>query len=49
MPVFLPEDAMNRGAWWAAVHKVAKSQTGLKQISTYTAQHSVPYFEPDSE
>ena len=49
MPVFLPEDAMNRGAWWATVHKVAKSQTGLKQISTYTAQHSVPYFEPDSE
>ena len=29
-------NAMDRGAWWATVHKVAKSQTGLKQLSTYT-------------
>jgi len=28
---------MDRGAWWAAVHRVAKSQTLLKQLST--AQH----------
>ena len=27
---------MNRGAWWATVHKVAKSQTGLKQRSMHT-------------
>ena len=25
---------MDRGVWWATVHKVAKSQTGLKQLST---------------
>ena len=24
------ENPMDRGAWWAAVHGVAKSQTGLK-------------------
>ena len=27
------ENPMNRGAWWAAVHGVAKIQTGLKRIS----------------
>ena len=26
-PVFLPENSMDRGAWWAIVHEVAKSQT----------------------
>ena len=24
------EDPMDRGAWWATIHKVAKSQTQLK-------------------
>jgi len=28
-PVFLPGESMGRGAWWAAVHWVAKSQTQL--------------------
>ena len=23
------------GAWWATVHRVAKSQAGLKRLSTY--------------
>ena len=27
---------MDRGAWWAIVHRVAQSQTQLKQLSTYT-------------
>ena len=27
---------MDRGAWWATVHRVAKSQTRLKQLSMYT-------------
>ena len=31
---------MDRGAWWATVHKVAKSQTQLKQLSTH-ASHSI--------
>ena len=26
-PVFLLENSMNRGAWWATVHGVTKSQT----------------------
>ena len=26
---------MDRGAWWAAVHRVAKSQTPLKRFSTH--------------
>ena len=26
-PVFLPEESMDRGAWWATVRGVAKSQT----------------------
>ena len=26
------ENPVNRGAWWAVVHKVAKSQTQLKQL-----------------
>ena len=24
---------MDRGAWWAAVHRVTQSQTGLKRLS----------------
>ena len=27
---------MDRGAWWATVHRMAKSQTQLKQLSTQT-------------
>ena len=27
---------MDGGAWWAAVHRVAKSQTGLKRLNTHT-------------
>jgi len=28
------ENSMDRGAWWATVHGVAKSQTRLKRLST---------------
>ena len=31
-PVFLPENPMDRGALWAIVHRVAKSQTQLKLL-----------------
>ena len=34
IPVFLPEESIDRGAWWATVHRVAKSQTQLKQLKT---------------
>ena len=29
------ENPMDRGAWWATVHRVAKSQTWLKWLSTH--------------
>ena len=28
-----PENPMDKGAWWAAVHRVTKSWTQLKQLS----------------
>ena len=28
------ENPVDRGAWWAPVHKVTQSQTRLKQLST---------------
>ena len=30
------ENPMDRGAWWSTVHRVAKSQTRLKQLSIHT-------------
>ena len=32
------ENPMDRGAWQAIVHRVAKSRTQLKQISTHTCK-----------
>ena len=29
------ENPMDRGAWWATVHRVEKSQTQLKQLSMH--------------
>ena len=29
------ENPIDRGSWWATVHRVAKSQTQLKQLSTH--------------
>ena len=37
-PIFLLENSMDRGAWWATIHGVAKSRTGLKQLSTAHTQ-----------
>ena len=34
-PVFLPGESHERGAWQATVHRVQKSQTHLKQLSTH--------------
>ena len=34
------ENPMDRGAWWAAVHRIAQSQTWLKQLSTHTCIHA---------
>ena len=32
---FYLEKPVDRGAWWATVQRVAKSQTRLKQLSTH--------------
>ena len=32
------ENPMDRGAWWATVHRVAKSQTRLKQLGRHTQE-----------
>ena len=29
------ENSMDSGAWWATVHRAAKSQTQMKQLSTH--------------
>ena len=34
------EIPMDRGAWRATVHEVAKSQTKLKQLSTHARMHN---------
>ena len=33
---FCWENPVDKGAWWAAVHRVAKSRTWLKWLSTHT-------------
>ena len=35
------ENPMDRGAWWAMVHRVAKSQTRLKGLCTHTHRQSL--------
>ena len=42
-PVFLLENPMNRGAWWATVHMVAKSKLQRHDWSFLTRTHTVPY------
>ena len=37
------ENPMDRGAWQATVHRVSKSQTGLKQLSTHAHARLVPF------
>ena len=34
------ENPMNRGAWWATVHRVTKSQTQMKRLSAHTQTHT---------
>ena len=36
LPYSCLENPMDKGAWWALVHRVTKSQTRLKQLSMYT-------------
>ena len=34
------ENPVDRGAWWAAVHRAAQSRTRLKQLSMHACMHS---------
>ena len=36
---FLPGESHGQGAWGATVHRVAKSQTRLKQLNMHTPMH----------
>ena len=42
------ENPMDRGAWWAAVHGVAKSQTRLKRVSSsrdaFASYLNIPFY-----
>ena len=38
-PVFLPGESQGRGAWWAAVYRVAQSRTQLKWLSSSSSMH----------
>ena len=40
-PVLLPENPMDRGAWWAAVHEVAKSQIQLSDFTFTFHSHAL--------
>ena len=35
-----PGDSMDRGAWWATVHRVTKGQTQLKRLHKHTHTHT---------
>ena len=37
-----PENPMDRGAWWATVHGVTKSQTQLKRLSPHSRRLGRP-------
>ena len=43
------ENPMDRGAWWATVHGVTKSQTRLKQLSTHAHTTESLYIYKNSD
>ena len=38
------ENPLDRGAWWATVHRVSKSQTWLKQLNMHTFLNFLGFF-----
>ena len=40
------ENPLDRGAWWAAVHRVAQRQTPLKQLSSSSKDQRAPLATP---
>ena len=43
------ENPKDRGAWWAMVHRVAKSWTQLKQLSTHACTPALTCFPSGSD
>ena len=43
------ESSTDRGAWWATVHGIAKSQTGLKRLSTQHAHEEELSYSPETK
>ena len=39
------ENPMERGAWWATVHRVTKNRTQLKQLSMHACKYLVCVLE----
>ena len=50
-PVFSSGESHGPGAWWAIVHRVSKSRTWLKWLSTHThtQTHTNVYLSPPSQ
>ena len=46
LPYSCLENPMDREAWWATVHGVAKSWTWLKWLSTHTHSHLLAVWKP---
>ena len=44
-PVLLPGEPMDRGAWWAIVHRFAQSRTRLKRLSTHAFMIEISIME----
>ena len=41
------ENPIDRGAWWATVHRIAKNQTQLKQLSMHAHHHYYSIYLPE--
>ena len=40
LPYSSLKEPLDRGAWWAAVHRITKSQTPLKHLSSHPHNHT---------
>ena len=49
IPVFLPGESRDGGAWWAAIHGVAQSRTQLKRLSSSSSKLKIIIFTILSE
>ena len=42
-PVFLPGESQGQRAWWPIAHRVTKSQTRLKRLSSSSSSFTIPW------